>query len=258
MGPRHTSARISPSMSQQPPRRRDCLPPGPRGFFLIRHGMSENHRGFLGSSDPPLVPEGRRQAEALAETLANAGIEMIVSSRLQRAAETARVLGLRLGIEPATDPRLNEISYGDWDGLTWAEIEQRDPAAAQAKLDDWQGVTPPGGEPFEKFRDRIEAAVRDLLGNANLPTAQLTEPTAFEPQRDPTVGQVSRPAHSSTGGIPPSSYRTIALVAHVGVNAVVLETLRRASEQGTRSNFNWNFVSRFEQNFATYRSVEVP
>ncbi len=219
--------------------------------------MSENYRGFLGSSDPPLVSQGRRQAEALAETLANAGIEMIVSSRLQRAAETARVLGLRLGIEPAADPRLNEISYGDWDGLTWAEIEQRDPAAAQAKLDDWQGVTPPGGEPFEKFRDRVEAAVQDLLWSANLPTTQLTEPAAFDPQRDPTVGQVSRPAHSSTGGIPPSSYRTIALVAHVGVNAVVAEALRRHAQPEAERNFDWHLVSSFQQDFAAYRRIET-
>ena len=182
---------------------------------------------------------------------------MIVSSRLQRAAETARILGLGLGIEPATDPRLNEISYGDWDGLTWAEIERRDPAAAQAKLDDWQGVTPPGGEPFEEFRNRVEAAVRDLLGNADLPATDATERDPVDPQRDPTVGQVSRPAHSSTRNIPPNGYRTIALVAHVGVNAVVLETLRRASEQSTQSNFNWNAVSRFEQDFATYRRIEA-
>ncbi len=243
-------------MSQQPPRP-DTEPPRRHVFYLIRHGMSENHRGFLGSSDPPLVPEGRRQAEALAETLANAGIEMIVSSRLQRAAETARVLGLRLGIEPATDPRLNEISYGDWDGLTWAEIERRDPAAAQAKLDDWQGVTPPGGEPFEKFRDRVEAAVRDLSGNANLPTAQATEPAAFDPPRDPEVGQVSRPAHSSTGGIPPSSRRTVAVVAHVGVNAVVAEALRRHAQPEAERNFDWNLVSSFRQDLAAYRRIEV-
>ena len=181
--------------------------------------MSANHRAFLGSSDPPLVPEGRQQAESLADSLAEAGIEAIISSRLQRAAETARILGRGLGIEPETDPRLNEISYGDWDGLTWAQIESRDPAAAQAKLDDWRGVTPPGGEPFEEFRNRVETAVRDLLQSPN---------------------------------------RTVAIVAHIGVNALLEETLRRPAQPNANSNFDWNSVSCFQQDFATYRRVEVP
>ena len=231
---------------------------GPRVFFLIRHGMSENHRALLGSSDPPLTPEGRRQVESLADTLAEAGIEDIVSSRLQRAAETARILGRRLGLEPETDTRLNEISHGDWDGLTWAEIERRDPVAAQAKLDDWRGVTPPGGEPFEEFRARIDAAVRDLLGSAYDPTTRATEREPLDSQRGSTVGQVSRPAHFSARAFRPDSGRTVAVVAHVGVNALVAEALLRASQPAAESAFDWNFVSGFQQDFATHRRVEVP
>ena len=245
-------------MSQQAPPRRDAEPAGPRVFFLIRHGISENHRALLGSSDPPLTPEGRRQVESLADTLAAAGIEAIVSSRLQRAAETARILGRRLGLEPETDPRLNEIHHGDWDGLTWAEIERLDPVAAQAKLDDWRGVTPPGGEPFEEFRARIDAAVRELLGNPNVPTSHATEPEPLDPQRGRTVGKVSRPAHSSARGPRPDSVRTVAVVAHVGVNALVAEALRPTSRPAVESAFDWNFVSGFQQDFATHRRVEVP
>ncbi len=206
-------------MPRQHAPHRDSAPPPTRSFLLIRHGISENHRALLGSSDPPLSPEGRRQVESLADELADTGIEAIVSSRLRRATETARILGRRQGLPPETDPRLNEISYGEWDGLTWAEIERRDSAAARAKLDDWRGITPPGGEPFDKFRARVDDAVRDLL--------------------------------RSGGG-------TVAVVAHVGVNALVEETLRRAGQPDAESNFNWNFASRFQQDFATYRRIEVP
>ena len=220
--------------------------------------MSANHRAFLGSSDPPLAPAGRRQSESLAKSLVDAEIEAIVSSQLQRAAETARILGRRLGIEPETDPRLNEICYGDWDGLTWARIESRDPAAAQAKLDDWQAVTPPNGEPFENFRQRVEAAVSDLLASTNAPTTHTRRHESLDPKRDRTVGQVSRPAQSSTPGIPREGYRTIAVVAHVGVNALLEEALRRAVQPDAQSNFNWKWVSRFQQEFATYRRIEIP
>ena len=220
--------------------------------------MSENHRALLGSSDPPLSPEGRQQAEALAETLAEAGIEAIISSRLRRASETARILGRRLGLPPESDPRLNEISYGDWDGLTWAEIERLDPASARAKLDDWRRVTPAGGEPFEKFRARVAAAVRDLLGSADCPTTHAREREPLDSPRGRTVGPVSRPAHSSARRVPPDRSGTVAVVAHVGVNALVEEALRRNSQSGSESHFDWNFVSAFHQDFATYRRIESP
>jgi broad specificity phosphatase PhoE len=54
-----------------------------------------------------------------------------------------------------TFPELDEISYGEWDGKTWQEIEERDPDLARRKLADWKGITPPGGETWAHFEARV-------------------------------------------------------------------------------------------------------
>ena len=46
-----------------------------------------------------------------------------MTSGLRRAVETAAILGARWGVDPRVDERLNEISYGEWDGLPWTEID---------------------------------------------------------------------------------------------------------------------------------------
>jgi probable phosphoglycerate mutase len=99
-------------------------------FLLIRHAQSTwNAEGrWQGHGDPPLSELGRRQAEALARSLAAEGIELLVSSDLSRAAQTAAVLGERLGLVARHDARMRELDIGCWTGLTHAEIERGWPA----------------------------------------------------------------------------------------------------------------------------------
>lgn len=73
----------------------------------------------------------------------------IVSGALCRAAETAHIVASELALSVDTDARLDEISYGAWDGLTWDEIERTDPETAAGKLSDWWSVTPEGGESMD-------------------------------------------------------------------------------------------------------------
>jgi broad specificity phosphatase PhoE len=131
-------------------------------FYLARHGRSLGEGLFLGQSDPGLSEEGRGQAEALAEGLAGAGIERIVCSTLRRSSETAAILGERLKLPVEQDPRLRELGYGRWDGLSWTQIEERWPKDAQRKLADWWGVTPQGGESQAAFLNRVKAFWEDL------------------------------------------------------------------------------------------------
>ena len=135
-------------------------------IYLIRHGIPESHLAVLGQSDPPLSPEGREQARSLAATLVGKGVARVLSSSLRRARQTADILANRLGVELEQDARLNEITYGSWDGLVWEEIEKQDPETAKRKVKDWRDVTPGGGETFRDFHERVRAAWIDLQTEA--------------------------------------------------------------------------------------------
>jgi len=134
-------------------------------IYLARHGESEGKKLFLGRSNPPLSKLGRTQAHELATRLDGLGIERIVSSNLDRATETAAIVARALDLVPSRDPRFDEIGYGEWDGLSWDEIERRWTYLSQEKIQDWWGVTPPGGEPAQDFFTRLKAAWEDLTVN---------------------------------------------------------------------------------------------
>ena len=132
---------------------------------LLRHGdtrLSPEHR-FSGLCDLPLSADGTRQAKAAACRLASgARIDAVVTSPLRRAAATAAIAATELGLTAVTDDDLRETDFGEWEGLTLAEIQQRWPAAAAA----WQHnpqQAPPGGESFADTARRVYQACDRLL-----------------------------------------------------------------------------------------------
>ena len=115
-------------------------------LYLIRH--AEAAPGLLlGQSDPPLSDKGRAQAASLRLPLETP----VYVSPLRRAIETAEIAGVRFEVAG----EFKEVSYGEWDGLSWNEIESRWPELAKQKLADWIHVTPPGGEPWVDFQRRV-------------------------------------------------------------------------------------------------------
>lgn len=129
-----------------------------RAVFLIRHAKCGRPGTLLGKADPPLTAEGRADSAELGRRLRGESIGRIVSSALCRARETAGIIAAELNLSVEVDQRLNEISYGTWDGLTWAEIESRFPETAAGKLNDWFHFTPEGAEPFPEFFERVKQA----------------------------------------------------------------------------------------------------
>ena len=147
---------------------------------LLRHGdtrLSPEHR-LSGQGDVPLSADGTRQAKAAACRLANcAGIDAIVTSPLRRAATTAAIAASELGLTAATDDDLRETDFGEWEGFTLAEIQQRWPAAVAA----WQHnpeQAPPGGESFADTARRVQQAcdrlLRDHRGQTVLVVSHIT------------------------------------------------------------------------------------
>jgi broad specificity phosphatase PhoE len=130
--------------------------------FLIRHGETEwsLSRRHTGRTDLPLLPVGRKQAEALRTPLSRWSFRLVLHSPLARAVETCRLAGLRPGA--VADPDLAEWDYGSYEGLTTQEILEIEPG-----WDLWRDGGPGGESPSEVEArvDRVIARVRSAAGD---------------------------------------------------------------------------------------------
>ncbi|MCA1899194.1 MAG: alpha-ribazole phosphatase [Chloroflexi bacterium] len=134
-------------------------------LFLIRHGQTDWNleQRFQGQSDVPLNAAGRKQAAALAERLAAETFDAVYSSDLQRAAETANIIcKSEWNSDLHPDPRLREVNFGDWEGLTYEEIKAKHPEALAAWEADIFKYAPPNGETLEGLALRVQAALGEL------------------------------------------------------------------------------------------------
>jgi broad specificity phosphatase PhoE len=139
-------------------------------LFFARHGETDwnAERRLQGQHDIPLNALGRLQASRcgalLRDLLARRGRAIsaydYVSSPLGRARETMELIRSSLGLEPGgyrTDMRLMEMSFGRWEGYTFAELRAREAAAlAERERDKW-GFVLPGGESYAQLVVRVRA-----------------------------------------------------------------------------------------------------
>jgi broad specificity phosphatase PhoE len=130
---------------------------------LVRHGETEwNAQGrYQGQSDVPLSAVGWGQAERVAHRLTREKVEAIYASDLKRAWETAEIIGNEIGVEIVPEPRLRELNFGVFEGLTFDEAQARYPAMAAAWLGD-PNRPPEGGESLAEFTGRIASLLADL------------------------------------------------------------------------------------------------
>jgi ribonuclease H / adenosylcobalamin/alpha-ribazole phosphatase len=131
-------------------------------FVLLRHGetplTAQKRFSGVGGGDPELVDRGRWQAERAAEVFATrGGVDALVCSPARRTVQTAQILGRRLGLEPRVEEGFRETDFGDWEGHTFAEVQQRWPAEMDAWLSS-TAVAPPGGESFDELARRVALA----------------------------------------------------------------------------------------------------
>ena len=141
-------------------------------IYLIRHAkpLLPPTSLCLGCrSNPPLSPWGQRQAERLAAYLATQGIRQIYSSPLERCLATAKPLTRRLDTEISICPDLREIDMGSWDGLPFATIRERYPAAYQKRGEQFADFCTPGGESLRMALARSQAALANLASQTTAP-----------------------------------------------------------------------------------------
>ncbi|MEU8277667.1 bifunctional RNase H/acid phosphatase [Microbispora bryophytorum] len=138
-------------------------------LLLLRHGQTplSVDKRFSGLGDPSLTRTGLAQAEAAALRLSRQPyeVEVIVASPLARARQTAEAVAARTGLAVLVDDDLRETDFGEWEGHTFAEIQQRWPRELAAWLAD-PDVAPPGGESFASTALRVEQA-RDRIVKAH-------------------------------------------------------------------------------------------
>lgn len=135
-------------------------------LILVRHGeTSLTKQGrYSGRGNVPLCDEGEAQAMAAAARVAGISrdVTAVVSSPLQRCTRTAELIAAEQGNIPVTVmPELIECDFGDWEGLTFAEVRERWPD----ELDRWlesTSVAPPGGESFQAVSKRVRGALATL------------------------------------------------------------------------------------------------
>jgi probable phosphoglycerate mutase len=134
-------------------------------LLLVRHGETDwnRDRRFQGHADPPLNDAGREQALALADELVGERIDFVYTSDLVRSRETAEIVAARLGADVVARRELREIDVGDWEGLTWPEIEERHPEGARAWHEHGHGWE--SGETYDQLGERIIAALQRIAAD---------------------------------------------------------------------------------------------
>jgi 2,3-bisphosphoglycerate-dependent phosphoglycerate mutase len=145
-------------------------PPGSCEILLVRHGESAPYVEGTplplvdGQSDPPLHPDGERQAEQVADRLVSTGepISAVYVTTMQRTRQTAAPLLARLGLEPIVEPDLREVHLGDWEGGEFRRhMLENDPIAVEvAAQGRWDVI--PGAEPNEAFQTRVRGGIERI------------------------------------------------------------------------------------------------
>jgi len=126
-------------------------------LYLVRHGDTAwTHTGqHTGRTDLPLLPDGEEEARRLGQALSGIRVAAVYSSDLQRSLRTAELAGFE---RPQVTPLLREFDYGDYEGLTSAEIWAQRP--------DWQIYADgcPGGESPAQVYSRAQTFLSRLAG----------------------------------------------------------------------------------------------
>jgi broad specificity phosphatase PhoE len=196
----------------------------PPVIYYVRHGLTDwnvQHR-LQGRHDVPLNTVGCAQAVRCGEILRDLLVRDgrmpehldYVSSPLVRSRKTMEIMRATLGLDSAgygVDARLAEISFGEWEGLTYDDVLSRDKDIVARRESDKWGFRPPGGESYAQVTARISEWYATL-------------------GRDTVVA-----AHGGTGR---------ALIAHLAL-APAQDATHHAIDQGVVYVFAGNLLTRY-------------
>lgn len=145
-------------------------------IYFVRHGETAwNAEGRLqGQSDTDITDKGRHQADRNGQRLSEL-VEIpeefdFVASPMRRTRETMERVRAAMGLDPAgyrTDARLVEVHFGDWQGMTYAELEALDPGSSDRRARDKWNFVPPGAgaESYGMLLERVRPWFRSIDRN---------------------------------------------------------------------------------------------
>ena len=137
-------------------------------IYMIRHGVTEWNKlmRLQGQTDIPLEDAGRELAVRVGHALKEIPFTRVISSPLQRAVETAKLVIMAAGkaVEFQTDDRLKEISFGDWEGYSATNPDYPSPDPEFRNFFEHPELyhAPSGGESFEQLLERTGDFLKEL------------------------------------------------------------------------------------------------
>lgn len=134
-------------------------------LIFVRHAEAEGNksRHFHGWTDSCITERGYLQAKRVAERLNGMDIDVLYSSSLKRTLQTAEYISAVKGLPIIRTDKLKEINGGDWEGLTWAELQERWPDAYETWENDPHKHQMPNGESMEEFQKRLVDEVMHII-----------------------------------------------------------------------------------------------
>ncbi len=133
-------------------------------IVAVRHGETawNVQTRIQGQIDIGLNARGQQQARRLARALSHERFDAVYASDLQRAADTARAVAEQAGLPLHTDIALRERCFGEFEGLTWAEVEREHPEASRRWRERDASFGPSGGETLAVFYERAVNALASI------------------------------------------------------------------------------------------------
>ena len=134
-------------------------------IYLVRHGQVEGYeeKRYNGQVNVPLTPLGRMQSDRVRDRLCDVALDAVYSSDLDRSRYCAELIASSHGLTVITHEALRELHIGDWEGRTWAELQEAYPDDWQKRLQDLTNYQVPGGESLQEAADRIRPVIRRIL-----------------------------------------------------------------------------------------------
>ena len=184
-------------------------------LILVRHGESAaNGKGcFAGQLDIPLSERGREQAVRTAEYIAKTySVDKIYSSDLSRAYDTAKPIAKAFGLEIIKDKNLREICSGDWQGLSFDELQEKYADSYGVWLKDIGNAVCPNGETVKILSERVFQAIERIANENEGKTIVIT-----------THATPIRTICCKMKGLPVEELKNVPWVSNASVSVVTVE-----------------------------------